>query len=69
MRSDRRASGTAKDPGASNRAWTNIEHQLVQDAVWAPLTNPVFTNIVSARTGNVQVNPQWGILLSRLGVK
>jgi YVTN family beta-propeller protein len=59
----------ATDPGASNRAWTDIEHQLVRDAVWAPLTNPVFTNAVSARTGNVQVHPQWGILLSRLWVR
>jgi peptide/nickel transport system substrate-binding protein len=59
----------ATDPGASNRAWTEIEHQLVEDAVWAPLTNPVSTNAISARTENVQVHPQWGILLSRLWVQ
>jgi YVTN family beta-propeller protein len=59
----------ATDPGASTRAWTEIEHQLVDDAVFAPLTNPVFTNVVSSRTGNVQVHPQWGILLSRLWVQ
>ena len=59
----------ATDPGASNRTWTDIEHQLVEDAVWAPLTNPVSTNAVSARTDNVQVHPQWGILLSRLWVQ
>jgi peptide/nickel transport system substrate-binding protein len=59
----------ATDPGASTRAWTDIEHQLVDDAVMAPLTNPVSTNAVSARTGNVQVHPQWGILLSRLWVR
>jgi ABC-type transport system substrate-binding protein len=59
----------AKDPGASTRAWTDIEHELVEDAVMAPLTNPVSTNVVSARTENVQVHPQWGILLSRLWVQ
>jgi peptide/nickel transport system substrate-binding protein len=59
----------ATDPGASNRAWTDIEHQLVEDAVWAPLTNPVSTNAISARTENVQVHSQWGILLSRLWVQ
>jgi YVTN family beta-propeller protein len=59
----------ATDPGASTRAWTDIEHQLVDDAVMAPLTNPVSTNVVSARTENVQVHPQWGILLSRLWVR
>jgi YVTN family beta-propeller protein len=59
----------ATDPGASNRAWIDIEHQLVEDAEWAPLTNPVSTNAISARTENVQVHPQWGILLSRLWVQ
>jgi peptide/nickel transport system substrate-binding protein len=59
----------ATDPGASTRAWTEIDHQLVDDAVMAPLTNPLSTNVVSARTENVQVHPQWGILLSRLWVQ
>jgi YVTN family beta-propeller protein len=59
----------ATDPGAANRAWTEIEHQLVEEAAQAPLTNPISTNAVSARVGNVQVHPQWGILLSRLWVQ
>jgi peptide/nickel transport system substrate-binding protein len=59
----------ASDPGASTRMWMRIDHQLVDDAVMAPLTNPVSTNVVSARTGNIQVHPQWGILLSRLWVR
>ena len=59
----------ATDPAASNRAWVEIEHQLVEDAVWAPLTNPVAAYAFSARTENVQVHPQWGILLSRLWVQ
>jgi peptide/nickel transport system substrate-binding protein len=57
------------DPGAANRAWTEIEHQLVEEAAQAPLTNPVFSSAVSARVGDVQVHPQWGILLSRLWVQ
>jgi ABC-type transport system substrate-binding protein len=57
------------DPGAANHAWTDIEHQLVEEAAQAPLTNPVFTQVVSARTENVQVHPQWGLLLSRLWVQ
>jgi peptide/nickel transport system substrate-binding protein len=59
----------ATDPGAANRAWTQIEHQLVKEAAQAPLTNPFFTSAVSARIGDVQVHPQWGILLSRLWVQ
>jgi YVTN family beta-propeller protein len=57
------------DPGAANRAWTEIEHGLVEDAAMAPVTNPVTTHAVSARVENVQVHPQWGLLLSRLWVQ
>ncbi len=59
----------ATDPTASNSAWTDIEHQLVEDAVWAPLTNLVSAYAFSARTKNIQVHPQWGVLLSRLWVQ
>ncbi|HEU4529325.1 MAG TPA: ABC transporter substrate-binding protein [Actinomycetota bacterium] len=59
----------ATDPAAANDAWTQIEHGLVEDAVWVPLTNSVSTVVVSDRTGNVQVHPQWGILLSRVWVE
>jgi YVTN family beta-propeller protein len=56
------------DPGAANRAWVDIEHGLVEQAALASLTNPVTTHAVSARVENVQLHPQWGLLLSRLWV-
>jgi peptide/nickel transport system substrate-binding protein len=59
----------ATDPAAANSAWTEIEHQLVEDAIWLPLTNSVSTFAFSARTQNIQVHPQWWILLSRLWVQ
>ncbi len=59
----------ATDPADANRAWIGAEHRLVEAAVWAPLTNPVSTYAFSARVENVQVHPQWGILLSRLWVQ
>jgi peptide/nickel transport system substrate-binding protein len=59
----------ATDPGASNRAWIEIEHQLVEAAVWAPTMNPLSAYAFSARTENIQFHPQWGILLSRLWVQ
>jgi YVTN family beta-propeller protein len=59
----------ATDPGASNRAWIALEHRLVEDAVWVPTMNPLSAYAFSARTGNVQVHPQLGILLSRLWVQ
>jgi peptide/nickel transport system substrate-binding protein len=57
------------NPGAASRGWTAIEHSLVRDAVWAPLMNPVIANAFSARVGNVQVHPKWGVLLSQLWVQ
>jgi ABC-type transport system substrate-binding protein len=57
------------DPGAANRAWVDIEHGLVEQAALAPVTNPVTTHAVSARVENVQLHPQWGLLLSRLWVQ
>jgi peptide/nickel transport system substrate-binding protein len=59
----------ATDPAAANRAWIAIDRQLVKDAIWAPLTNPLRAYAFSARTENIQVNPQWGVLLSRLWVQ
>ena len=59
----------ASDPAAANSAWIEIEHQLVEDAVWAPLVNEIATYAFSARTENIQDHPQWGILLSRLWVQ
>ena len=59
----------ASDPAAANSAWIEIEHQLVEDAIWVPLTNHADTYAFSARTENVQVHPQWGVLVSRLWVQ
>jgi peptide/nickel transport system substrate-binding protein len=57
------------DLGSANRAWAEVEHDLVTAAPQVPLTNQITTYAVSDRTGNVQVSPQWGILLSRLWVQ
>jgi peptide/nickel transport system substrate-binding protein len=57
------------DPAAANSAWADLDHQIVEDAIVAPLDNLVSTFAVSARVENVQVHPQWGILLSRLWVQ
>jgi peptide/nickel transport system substrate-binding protein len=57
------------DPAAANSAWTELDHQLVEEAIVAPVDNPISAYAVSARVGNVQVHPQWGILLTRLWVQ
>ncbi len=35
----------------------------------APVTNPVFTHAVADRVENVQVHPQWGLMLSLIWVR
>ncbi len=59
----------AADPAAANRAWIEIEHEIVEDAILVPLTNPVTAYVFSDRPENVQIHPQWGLLLSRLWVQ
>ncbi|HSJ51662.1 MAG TPA: ABC transporter substrate-binding protein [Actinomycetota bacterium] len=57
------------NPGEASRTWTDIEHELVDDAALAPLSNPVTTHAVSDRVENVQVHPLWGLMLSLLWVQ
>jgi peptide/nickel transport system substrate-binding protein len=57
------------DPAAANSAWTDLDHQLVEEAIVAPVHNPVSTFAFSSRVGNIQVHPKWGILLTRLWVQ
>jgi len=57
------------DPGEANRAWAEIEHQLVEAAVQTAVTNPLYTHAVSERVENVQIHPQWGLMLSLIWVQ
>ncbi len=59
----------ATDPGAANRAWADIEHQLVEAAVQAPIANPLTTHTVSDRAENAQIHPLWGLMLSLIWVQ
>jgi peptide/nickel transport system substrate-binding protein len=57
------------DPAAANALWAEIDRRLVDDAVWVPLANLLNAYPVSERLENVQINPQWGLLLSRVWVQ
>jgi YVTN family beta-propeller protein len=59
----------ATDPAAANSAWIEIEHRLVEDAIWVPLQTLVSTHAFSNRTENIQAHPIWGVLQSRLWVQ
>ena len=58
----------ATDAAAANSAWIEIEHRLVEDAIWVPLRNAAAsTYAFSARTENIQVHPIWGSCRAAFG--
>jgi peptide/nickel transport system substrate-binding protein len=63
-RMDEASASQVTDRGAANRALGEIEHQLVDAGVQAPITNPLRTHAVSDRVENVQVHLQLGLMLS-----
>jgi peptide/nickel transport system substrate-binding protein len=56
------------DPGSANRAWSEIEHDLVDAAALVSVSNPILTFVVSQRAENVAINPQIGVLLGQIWV-
>jgi YVTN family beta-propeller protein len=57
------------DPGAASRLWRAVDHDIVRQAPWVFLQNPLQVTLVSRRVGNYQYNPQWGVLLDQLWVQ
>jgi YVTN family beta-propeller protein len=57
------------DPGAASRLWTKVDHEVVREAPWLVIQNPLSLVLVSRRVGNYQYNPQWGALLGQLWVR
>jgi peptide/nickel transport system substrate-binding protein len=70
---DRRMDQAARlqitDPMAAHRVWSEIEHDLVDQAPWIPLVVRQWVNLVSERIGNFQVNPQYGPLVDQMWVR
>ena len=59
----------ATDPARAVELWQEADREAVNQAPWVPLTNILGLDVVSARVGNYQHNPHWGILLDQLWVK
>lgn len=57
------------DPQAAARIWTRVDAAMTDRAVWVPTVNLRSMDLVSARVGNYQYHPQWGILLDQLWVR
>jgi peptide/nickel transport system substrate-binding protein len=59
----------AQDPVAGQQAWAAADRMIVDQAAAVPYANNLALTLVSARTGNYQSNPQWGVLLDQLWVR
>ncbi len=68
-RMDRAARLQITDPTAAHQLWSEIEHDLVDQAPWIPLVVRQWVNLVSERIGNFQVNPQYGPLVELMWVR
>jgi YVTN family beta-propeller protein len=57
------------NPKAANRLWARIDREIVDHAPWLPTLNLNTVDFLSARVGNYQFHPQWGMLLDQLWVR
>ncbi len=57
------------EPASAPALWARTDHAIVDQAPWVPLVNRLGVDIVSARVGNYQRNPQFGVLLDQLWVR
>jgi peptide/nickel transport system substrate-binding protein len=59
----------ATDQAAANAVWARVDRAITDLAPFVPLVNPRAAYFVSARVGNYQVNPTWGVILEQLWVR
>ena len=58
------------DPRATADAtWAAVDRLVTNLAPWVPIVNPRNAVVVSRRVGNVQSNPQWGVLIDQMWVR
>jgi peptide/nickel transport system substrate-binding protein len=57
------------DPAASGALWAEVDHAIVDEALYIWLINPINVGFVSERVGNYQYGLQWGVLLDQLWVQ
>jgi peptide/nickel transport system substrate-binding protein len=55
-------------PGAANEAWAAIDRRITDQAPWLALYNPRLDIATSARVGNYQFHPFFGLMLDELWV-
>jgi peptide/nickel transport system substrate-binding protein len=68
-RMERAARLQVTDPTAAHALWSEIDHDIVDQAAWIPLAVRQWVNLVSERAGNFQVHPQYGPLIDQMWVR
>jgi peptide/nickel transport system substrate-binding protein len=56
-------------PRAAERIWRQVDHRIVDQAVWLPLFNPKQVDLVSRRVGHYRWSPQLHLMPSLLWVR
>ena len=56
-------------PATSSAAWSAVDRLVTDSAAWVPLVNSREVVVVSRRVRNLQVNPQWGVLVAQISVR
>ncbi len=59
----------ARAPDAAAALWALIDREIVDQAPWVPIYNPVVTTLLSPRTGNYQFDPYYWLLIDQLWVR
>jgi peptide/nickel transport system substrate-binding protein len=57
------------NPTAANNIWTQVDHEITDQAPWVDMYNPKQIDLLSKQVGGYQWNPQWYILIDQLWVK
>jgi peptide/nickel transport system substrate-binding protein len=56
-------------PNAAGTLWARIDREIVDQAPWVPIYNPVSTVMLSPRVGNYQFDPNYQLLIDQLWVR
>jgi peptide/nickel transport system substrate-binding protein len=57
------------DPQAAAQIWAKVDREITDLAPWVPFASLRSADFTSARAGNYQYNPIWGILADQLWVR
>jgi YVTN family beta-propeller protein len=58
-----------QSPVRADATWTAVDHQLTDQAVWAPTVDLRAVELVSPRLRNYQFNPIWGFLADQVWLR